>query len=137
LGQSQVLLMVLVLVLVGVAIMAAVNAFNEYLASANLDRISVHLSELGVRAQKYYRTPVWLSGGGDSFSGLTATAQGLAILTNRPTNDDGTFSILIAGNGTRVTLQGVGVADGDKDGQNATMTLDVYPDSMVAAIISR
>ncbi|MCX6641211.1 MAG: hypothetical protein NTW14_12170 [bacterium] len=129
--------MVLVLILVGVAIMAAVSAFNENLASANLDRVSVNLCDLGMRAQKYYRTPAWLSGGGNSFSGLTATAQGMTILTNRPINDDGAFSILTAGNDTRVTLQGVGVTDGDKDGQNVTMTLDVYPDSMVAAIISR
>ena len=129
--------MVLVLLLVGVAIIVAVYLFDESAAAANLDRVTEFLMELGGRAQMYYRTPVWLDGGGHSFANLTADDQGMARLTNSPVNEYGTFSILVAGTATQITLQGVGVEDGDRDGTNCTASLQVFPDSMAMTIVNR
>jgi hypothetical protein len=136
-GQNQLLLIVLSVIIVGIAILVAINLFHENAASANLDQISYFAMELGTRAQKYYRTPIWLGGGGHSFSGLTADAQGLAQLTNIPQNEHGTFSISTAGNDAQVALQGIGVEDGDGDGTDCTVTLQVFADSMSLSITNR
>lgn len=136
-GSNQVLLLVLVTVIIGIAIILAVNMFNENAASANLDRITFFLTELGGRAQKYYRTPIWLAGGGHSFSGITADAQGIALLTSISQTEDGQFTVLTAGNDTQVTLQGVGIEDGDQDGTKCTVTIQVFADSVSLSIVNR
>jgi hypothetical protein len=136
-GQTQLLLLVLVLLLVGIAIIVAVSIFNEQAASANLDQLSRFIVNLGARAQKHYRTPQWLDGGGHSFVKLTATPAGIAFLTQMPDNEYGTFSISVAGNATQVTLKGVGVEDGDRDGTNCTVECQVFADSMSTTIVNR
>jgi len=128
---------VLVVMVVGIAIVLAGNIFQQKAAEANFDSVSVFLTELGVQAQKYYRTPVWLGGGGSSFVGLTANSEGIAHLTNFPVNDNGTFTILVAGSDTQVILQGVGTEDGDNDGSYCTMNLVVSSSDMTMTIISR
>ncbi len=112
-SQTQILLLVLISILVGIAVIMAVNIFTENAASANLDRVTAFLVVLGAKSQKHYRVPAWLGGGGHSFYKLTANAQGIAFLTNIPETIIGTFSILIAGTDSKVTLQGIGVEDGD------------------------
>jgi len=136
-GSTQLLLLVLVLIIIGLAIVIAVNLYNENAAAANLDRVTAFLLELGVRAQQYYRTPIWLGGGGHSFSGITADAQGIELLTSIPDNEIGTFSVSVAGDATQVTIMGIGIEDGDKDGSNCTATCQVFPDSMQTTIVNR
>ncbi len=135
--STEFFMIVLVIIVVGVAIIIAVNLFDEQAAAANLDRVIEFLLELGTRAQKYYMTPTWMAGGGKTFMGLTANSQGISWLTNIPTNDYGTFSVSVAGNDTEVTLLGVGVEDGDDDGINCTATLRVLEDSLQLTIVSR
>lgn len=130
-------MLVLVLILVGLAVVMAGRVFDEKAAEANFDQVSSFLTELGIRAQKYYRTPEWLDGGGHSFTGLTTTAEGMSLLTNIPVNDHGTFSILVAGSASQVILQGIGTVDADGDGSNCTMNLVVTKNDMVITIISR
>ena len=136
-GSTQILLLVLVTIVVGLAVILAVYMFNENAASANLDRVCGFLAELGSQAQVHYTQPIWMDGGSHSFERLTANAQGMAYLTNNPVLDIGTFSILVAGTSTSVTLQGVGVEDGDKDGTNCTVTCEVFADSMHTVIVNR
>ncbi len=121
----------------GVAVIVALDLFTNSVAAHNLDRVTEFLMELGIRAQKYYATPAFLAGGGHTFTGLTADEQGIAVLTNLPVNDYGTFSIYVAGNESEVTLQGIGVEDGDKDGISCTANLRVLPRDMQITIVSR
>jgi hypothetical protein len=131
------LMIVLAIIIIGLSIFLAVRMFDENAASANLDRMTSILVELGTRAQKYYRTPAFMNGGGSSFVGITADAQGLALLTNVPVSEDGSFNVLVAGTDADVTLQGVGVEDGDGDGVNCTATLRVSDDDMLMTILNR
>jgi hypothetical protein len=136
-GSQQLLLLVLIVIVVSLAVMLAIYMFNDNAASANLDRVCGFLTELAASAQKHYTRPIWMDGGSHSFSRLTADAQGIAFLTNKPELAIGTFSILVSGTDTKVTLQGIGVEDGDKDGIDCTVTCDVYADSIRTVIVNR
>jgi hypothetical protein len=136
-GSTQMLMFVLAIIIIAIAIFFAVHMFDEHAASSNLERMTLFLTELGSRAQKYYHMPRYMAGGGYSFAGITANNQGLARLTNLPVNDEGSYSVLIAGNAAEVTLQGVGVEDGDRDGINCTAILRVTANAMQMTILNR
>ncbi|RJP81390.1 MAG: hypothetical protein C4524_01955 [Candidatus Zixiibacteriota bacterium] len=136
-GQQQLLLIVLSVIIVGIAVVVGINMFNDQAANSNLDGISADLVNLASRAQQHYRRPTAMGGGGGSFALLTANAAGLAYLTTQPTNENGTYSISTAGTAAHVVLTGVGTADGDGDGTNCTATIDVYADSVALSVANR
>jgi Tfp pilus assembly protein PilE len=107
-GQQQLLLIILGVIVVGIAVAVGITMFTDNAISANRDAVTNDLVNLAARAQQFYRRPTALGGGGNNFTGLTADAAGLRKLTNRETNANGTYSITSAGNATGVTLQGVG-----------------------------
>jgi len=123
-------------IVVGVAVTVGIQMFNAATATSNLEAVSSDLVNLASRAQQYYVKPSSL-GGGNSFSGLTADDAGIAKLTLDASNDNGTYSISTAGNGTSVTLQGVGTRDGDGDGTNCTVRITVFADSLATTIVNR
>jgi hypothetical protein len=96
--------------------------------SANKEALARDLQNLALRAQDYYSRPMSKGGGQGSFTGLTADAAGLAKLTSKATNADGTFSILTAGNATSIELQGIGTQIGT-DGCLLSVDLQVFADS--------
>ncbi len=107
-GQQQLLLIILGVIVVGIAVAVGITMFTDNAISANRDAVTNDLVNLAARAQQFYRRPTALGGGGNNFTGLTADAAGLRKLTNRETNANGTYSITSAGNATGVVLQGVG-----------------------------
>ena len=136
-GQQQLLLIVLSVIIVGIAVVVGIQMFSASSASSNLEAVTGDLLNLASRAQQYYVKPSGLGGGGNSFSGLTANAAGIEKLTPKASNDNGTYSISTAGNGTSVTLQGVGTQDGDGDGTNCTVRITVFSDSLATSIVNR
>jgi len=136
-GQQQLLLIVLSVIIVGIAVVVGIQMFSASAASSNLEAVTSDLLNLASRAQQYYVKPTGLGGGGNSFAGLSADASGMAKLTARSTNDNGTYTISTAGNATSVTLQGVGTQDGDGDGTNCTVQVTVFPDSLATTIVNR
>lgn len=136
-GQQQLLLIVLSVIIVGIAVVVGINMFNDQAASSNLDAVTADLMNLASRAQQHYRRPTAMGGGGGSFALLTANAAGLAYLTTQPTNENGTYSISTAGNATSVTVQGIGISDGDKDGTNCTARVQVWDDSVALTVVNR
>ncbi len=70
-GQQQIILMILVTVIVGIATVVAVDQMSETFTQQNLDAIRIDLSSIGTSLQAYYEKPVELGGGGKSFSGAT------------------------------------------------------------------
>jgi len=131
-GQQQLLLIVLSVIIVGIAVVVGINMFGASAASANLEAVTGDLLNLAARAQQYYVKPAGMGGGGNSFSGIA-----IADLTPKATNENGTYSISTAGNGTSVGITGVGVQDGDGDGTNCTVIVTVFPDSIATTISKR
>jgi hypothetical protein len=107
-GQQQLLLIILGVIVVGIAVAVGITMFTDNAISANRDAVTNDLVNLAARAQQFYRRPTALGGGGNSFVGLTADAAGLRKLTNRETNANGQYSITTAGTASAVVLQGVG-----------------------------
>ena len=69
-GQQQLLLVILVTIIVGIATVVAINTFSSAADSANLDAVRQDLAQIGSSAQAYYIKPTMLGGGGSSFTGM-------------------------------------------------------------------
>src|SRR5512146_772954 len=123
-GQQQLLLIILGVIVVGIAVAVGITMFSDNAVSANRDAVSNDLVNLAARAQQFYRRPAALGGGGNSFLGLSADPAGLAKLTNMAggKNANGTYSIATAGTANQVVIEGVGT-ETVAGGLNVTMRI--------------
>ena len=131
------MLIVLSVIIVGIAVVVGIQMFGTSAASANQEAVTSDLLNLAASAQQFYIKPSSMGGGGNNFTGLSADAAGIARLTSRTTNDNGTYSVSTAGNATSVTVQGIGNHDGDDDGTDCTVRVQVFSDSVYTTIVSR
>ena len=58
-GQQQLLLLVLAIVIVGLAVVAGIQAFAENQKKSNIDGLTMTATRLAVEAQAWLRTPVY------------------------------------------------------------------------------
>jgi Tfp pilus assembly protein PilE len=131
-GQQQLLLIILGVIVVGIAVAVGITMFTDSAISANRDAVTNDLVNLASRAQQFYRRPSALGGGGNSFVGLTADAAGLAKLTSKSTNANGTYSVITAGTSSLVVLKGLGVEKGTT-GTVIDVRMSVFSDSTYVA----
>ncbi len=130
-GQQQLLLIVLSVIIVGIAVAVGIDMFGSNAAQANFDAVVGDIQKIASDAQGWYRKPTSLGGGGRSFATVT-----LANLGAPTANANGAYSITGTPTAASFTLQGVGVEDGDSDGTNVTVSLSVYADSTGALTIT-
>jgi hypothetical protein len=123
-GQQQLLLAILSVILVGIAIIVGINLFSASAAQANLEAVINDVLSFGARAQQYYVKPVMMGGGGYSFNRIT-----IQDVTAKTSNENGTYSIRKREN-AYVELFGVGLLDGDGDGDNCEVLIKIFPDSV-------
>ena len=130
-GQQQLLLIILGVIVVGIAVAVGITMFKDNAVSSNRDAVTNDLVNLAARAQQYYRRPTALGGGQGTFAGLTADATGLKKLTSMPngTNANGTYTISTAGTSTTVVLQGLGVEMGNDGSNPVKVIMNVWADS--------
>jgi hypothetical protein len=100
-GQQQLLLIVLGVIIVGIAVIVGINLFNASAVSSNRDAVISDLNNLAVSAHEYFRKPSAMAGGGLSFANYSIPA-GLS------SNGNGTYSITTVGTATTIVFQGVG-----------------------------
>jgi Tfp pilus assembly protein PilE len=120
-GQQQLLLIILGVIIVGIAVAVGITMFQDNAIDQNRSAVIADLTTLAAKAQQFYAKPMSLGGGSNSFSqggngsGLTADAAGLALLasTSFTTNANGTYSVKVAGTKTQVILEGVGTTSLD------------------------
>lgn len=67
-GQQQLLLIVLGVIIVGIAIVVGINLFNANAESSAQDSLVSQGTNIGALAQQYYKKPTALGGGGNSFT---------------------------------------------------------------------
>ena len=81
-GQQQLLLIVLGVIIVGIAVVVGINLFNANAKEAAKDGVVSDCTNLGAMAQQYYKKPASMGGGANSFvgwvipAGLDSTANG-------------------------------------------------------------
>lgn len=109
-GQQQLLLIILGLIIIGVAVVVGIGMFQDNAVDHNRALVIADLKVLGSKAQHYYTRPTTLGGGGKSFVGLTADERGIGMLagTKYTGNANGTYNIKTDGTVTDVILRGVG-----------------------------
>lgn len=107
-GQQQLLLIILGLVVVGIAVIVGITMFHDNAISANRDAVTNDLVGLGARAQQYFRRPVAVGGGGTSFLGLTMAKLTANVTSNQWVNPNGSYEIDGTPTATEVTFKGIG-----------------------------
>ena len=74
-GQQQLLLIVLGVIVVGIAVVVGINLFTANAVSSNRDGVIADLTNLAANAQQFYRKPTAMGGGGYTFTGWTIPAE--------------------------------------------------------------
>ncbi len=122
-GQQQLLLIILGVIVVGIAVAVGITMFKDSAVSANRDAVTNDLVNLASRAQQYYRRPVALGGGGGSFGTLTSITQ----LTSKASNANGSYALTTGT--TKLVLKGTGTEMGNNGSTSVAVEMSVWADS--------
>ncbi len=125
-GQQQLLLVILVTIIVGIATVVAINTFGGAAESANIDAVRQDVATIASAAQGYYMKPEMLGGGGQDFGGLTF--NGIAFAADSV--EAGGLRAINA-NGLYVINGGTAIADGTE-----TFDIVVHPASRIQGSVS-
>lgn len=119
-GQQQLLLVILVTIIVGIATVVAINTFGSAADQANIDAVKQDLATIAAAAQGYYMKPGMLGGGARSFNGISFNKMAVpgnvsGATNNILTNENGIYEITAIGNDqftvTATPASGVGNDD--------------------------
>ena len=113
-GQQQLLLLVLGIVIVGLAVVVGIQAFGENQKKANSDAITNDVIRIASDAQAWNLKPQAFGGGNGSFTGVTLTKLGYTLGTNGAKttaygNLNGGYS-LTEDSATQITILGCSTA---------------------------
>lgn len=122
-GQQQLLLIILGVIVVGIAVAVGITMFTDNAQSANRDAVTNDLVNLASRAQQFYRRPKALGGGEGNFSGITSISQ----LTSKQVNANGSYALTVGT--TTITLTGTGKETGLDGATPVLVTMQVWADS--------
>jgi len=95
-GQQQLLLIVLGIILVAIAVVVGMKYFNTHSIEANKDALVLDCINLATLAQQYYQKPPSMGGGGRSFAGWE-------IPTPLQSNEDESFQAVVNSNDVIIT----------------------------------
>ncbi len=126
-GQQQLLLIVLGVIIVGIAVVVGINVFTASSSQANRDAVISDLTNLASLAQQYYRKPQALGGGGNTFTGWT-------IPGTLDTTGNGVYTKTVAAQS--VTLVGTGNENGNDGTGKVKVTMIVGPNSISSTSIN-
>jgi outer membrane murein-binding lipoprotein Lpp len=68
-GQQQLLLIVLGVIIVGVAVVTGINLFEANARQAKMDELTSEVTNFAISAMQYYQKPQTMGGGGKRFYG--------------------------------------------------------------------
>lgn len=134
-GQQQLLLIVLGVILVGVAVVLGIQYFSVGAEEGAKDELVAHSLTIGANAQQWFNKPVAMGGGGNAFNTSSGAKQTFvqhfdADLTGLHSSTNGTYSVALSGD-TAVTVTAAPVT---ALGYGWTVTTLVGPKSMQSTI---
>ena len=122
-GQQQLLLIVLGVIVVGIAVVVGINLFNANAVSSNRDGVVSDLNNLGAMAQQFYKKPTSMGGGGNTFTGWTLPAE-------LDTTANGNYTVTV--NAQSVVIQGYGTENAP-NGSKINHTANVGPTAITVS----
>ena len=105
-GQTQILMIVLAVIIVGIAVAAGIQMFGKSAITANRDAVVGDCQSIASAAMQYYKKPAEMGGGGQAFTGLT-----LAKLNWSASNANGSYTLTVV-DASNITVAGTGVETG-------------------------
>jgi len=134
-GQQQLLLIVLGVIIVGIAVVVGISVFTASSTNANRDAVIADLTTLASMAQQYYRKPIAMGGGSNSFDASTGSG-GTAwdVPDQLDTTANGVYTATVSANS--VTLVGVGNETGNDGSNPVRVTMVVGPNSITSTTIN-
>lgn len=134
--NQQKLLYIAGLIVVGAAILAGIQKFKSASRDASNNALTLDLLNIATRLQANYFKPKCLVGGNHSFSGMVTDSSALQQFFIKPKNINGSFKIVSADDKVLV-IQAIGKDDYDGDGQNLTIEMKVFADSLETVVVNR
>jgi hypothetical protein len=99
-GQQQLLLIVLGVIIVGIAVVVGINLFNANAETSTQDSVVSQGTNIGAMAQQYFKKPTSMGGGGNSFAAFETK-----VWPNLPTNlVNSTDAVWTVGTGTATEI---------------------------------
>ena len=126
-GQQQLLLIVLGVIIVGIAVVVGINLFTANSSESNRNGVIADLTNLASLAHQHYRKPASLGGGTNTFTGFTIPGQ-------LDTTGHGTYAVTVAAQS--VTLVGTGVEKGNNGTSAVKVTMVVGPTTITSTTIN-
>jgi len=127
-GQSQLMMIVMAVVIIGIAVAVGINQLGSSALQANKNGLISDCASVISKAQMWYRTPTSLGGGGNAYTGAT-----LAKIGAPSSNSNGTYTLNVP---SATTVQCVGKGtEKTSDGDTLTVTMTYYAngDSMTTS----
>ena len=138
-GQQQLLLVILVTIIVGIATVVAINTFGQAADSAAADAVRQDLATIAASAQGYFMKPTMLGGGGREFTGITfrdiafggELAQGQDVEDDEAFNENGYYEIGTVGADSFTVIAWIGASEpGDTTEDENVIAARICPDNM-------
>jgi hypothetical protein len=104
-GQQQLILLVLGIVIVGLGIVVGLNAFDENQRRTSVDALTQDIVRIAGDAQAWRMKPDVYGGGGGAFDGVSFAGLGYADTGGTYTNTTGAFTMDV--DGSDLTIVGV------------------------------
>lgn len=132
-GQQQLLLIALGVIIVGSALIVGMNLFHANAVESNRNGVTNDLLHIATMSQAYYKKTLELGGGNRSF-------MGFQIPNQMKENENGSYSVvylrtdraLFQGVGVEPLESGVGCSEG---GDYVTHRILVFPDSVQVEVV--
>jgi len=124
-GQQQLLLIILGVIVVGIAIAVGISQFSAHSTQANKDGVTSSLVNIAANAYQYRIRPTTMGGGGGAYNGGTG---GYAIPSRMQTDNNGIYSVSSTSAAT-IVLKGVSSMNGT---YNALCTCDSLGNTTLA-----
>ena len=106
-GQTQILMIVLAVIIVGIAVAAGIQMFGKSAVTANRDAVLGDCQAIASQAMQFYKKPAEMGGGARTFTGLT-----LAKLNWPASNTNASAYTLTVVDAQNITIAGTGVETG-------------------------
>ena len=126
-GQQQLLMIVLAIIIVGIAIAISVQLFRSNAIESKRDLLIEETTSLATMAIQYYKKPQAMGGGGRSFMGWEIPSQMVQTF-------NGNFMRAVV-NATEVIITGTG-SEAVTDTDSIKVETTVRPDEIFTTIIN-